>query len=420
MTDALPRATSAPSRVASGTAHMVVSTFVSAAGAFVFLVIVGRVLGPAAFAPITVLWTLQYLAFTVIYVPMEQLTVSRLSRTRPEATPWALYLWVTAACTAVAVVFAVLTRDRFFAGDAAFLPIVVVLMVGYAGFLLGRGYLAGQGRFKEYAFVISAESLMRLPLAGVLLAVGVGAVGMGWIMAAAPLVIWLWRPLRGLRRLEAGRRPERGATAALATFVLANAASHSLLAAGPLVVGALGAGAVAVSVVGQTFLLLRAPLAVAINVVSRVLPPLTRFVETGQVSRLRRLGAGLAFAGVALAGAGFAAGYFAGPAVVGWLMGPEYRPEALLAATAAGGTALATVALFAQQVFVAMRATGHLAVTWICGLGAAALIVAVGGMDPSLRVGWAFLVGESVSFLLLIVMVAAAGQSAAAAPTPDP
>lgn len=419
MTDAYPPATSARTRGGSGTAHMVVSTFVSAAGAFLFLVVVGRVLGPAAFAPITVLWTLQYLAFTVIYMPMEQLTVSRLSRTTPEATPWALYLWVTAACTAVAVGFAVVTLDRFFSGDAAFVPIVVVLMVGYAGFLLGRGYLAGQGRFKEYAFAISAESLMRLPLAGVLLAVGVGAVGMGWIMAAAPLVIWLWQPLRGMRRLEARRRPERGATAALATFMLANAASHSLLAAGPLVVGALGAGAVAVSVVGQTLLLLRAPLAVAINVISRVLPPLTRFVETGQVARLRRLGAGLAIAGLSLAGAGFAAGYLAGPAVVGWLMGQEYRPEALLAASAAGGTALATVALFAQQVFVAMRATGRLAAAWICGLGAAALVVAVGGMDPSLRAGWAFLIGEAVSFVLLIGMVAAAGRAAAVVSTTD-
>ena len=316
---------------------MVVSTFVSAAAAFLFLVIVGRILGPAAFAPITVLWTLQYLAFTVIYVPMEQLTVRRLSRNTPEATPWALYLWVTAASTGVALVFGIVTLDRFFAGDAAFLPIVVVLMVGYAGFLLGRGYLAGQGRFKEYAYAISTESLMRLPLAGVLLAAGVGAVGMGWIMAAAPLVVWLWRPLRGRRHLEARRRPERGATAALATFMLANAASHTLLAAGPLVVGALGGGAVAVSVLGQTFLLLRAPLAVAINMISRVLPPLTRFVETGQISRLRRLGAWMAIAGVAVAGAGFAAGYFAGPGIVAWLMGPEYRPEALLAALAAGG-----------------------------------------------------------------------------------
>jgi len=147
--------------------------------------------------------------------------------------------------------------------------------------------------------------------------------------------------------------------------------------------------------------------------ISRVLPPLTRFAETGQISRLRRLGVWLGVAGAALAAAGFAGGYFAGPPVVGWLMGAEYRPEALLAALATAGTALATAATFAQQVLVATRSTGRLAVAWACGLAAAGLVIGLGGMSPSLRVGWAFLVGESLSLALLVVMVVAARRRSA-------
>jgi O-antigen/teichoic acid export membrane protein len=398
---------------------MLVATFVSAGSAFLYLVIVGRALGPTDFAPITVLWTVQYLVTTTVYAPIEQLTVRRLSRETPEATPWALYLWVTVACTVGAVAFGIVTLDRFFAGNGAFLLVLGPLVVGYAGFAIGRGYLAGQRRFKEYAYAISAESVLRLCLAGALVAAGMGALGLSATMAVAPFVVWLWRPLRGWRHSEAGREPEKGATAALGAFVSATAASQTILAAGPLVVGALGGSAAAVSVLGQTFLLLRAPLAVAFNLTSRVLPPLTRFVETAQWARIRRLGMGMGIGGLAAAAAGFGAGYTVGPGLVAWLMGPEYRPTALLAALAAAGTVLATVAVFAQQILVAMRSTGRLAVAWMCGLAAAALVVVLGGVNPSLRVGWAFLVGESAAFVLLIGLVATAGGPARTAAGPS-
>ena len=408
MTGDSPTPKPARFRLGFGTAHMLVATFLSAGGAFLYLVIAGRALGPTDFAPITVLWTMQYLVITTVYVPMEQLTVRRLSQQAPEATPWMLYLWVTVACTMGALAFGLATLDRFFAGNAAYLLVLAPLVVGYAGFAIGRGYLAGRRRFKEYAYAISAESLSRLCLAGALVAAGVGALGLSATMAAAPFVIWLWRPLRGWRHAEAGQERERGATVAFGAFVAATAASQTILGAGPLVVGGLGGSAAEVSVLGQTFLLLRAPLAVALNLVSRVMPPLTRLVETVQWVRLRRLSAWMGNGGLATSAAGFGAGYLAGPALVALLMGPEYRPGALLAGLATAGTVLATVAVFAQQILVAMAATGRLAVAWLGGLtAAAAVVVAAGGLSPSLRVGWAFLAGEVLAFTLLVGMVAA-------------
>jgi O-antigen/teichoic acid export membrane protein len=391
-------------RLDAGTTWMLVATILAAVAAYLFLLVVGRILGTEAFAPLTALWTVQGLAFTTIFMPMEQLTVRRLNLDTPGATPWRLYLSVIAAAALGATAFAALTLDRLFTGDPAYLPIMAALIAGYGAFAIGRGYLAGRRRFKEYALCTFSESVLRLVLAGVLLALGVGALGLGWTLAAGSVVVWVWLPLRGERRRAAGAPPEMGAGADLATFVTANAAAQTLVWAGPLVVGGLGAGAAEVSIFFQTFLLLRAPLTVAYNLVSRVLPPFTRWVERGEDRVIRRLVAGIGATGAVLAAGGFAIGWWAGPPLVELLLGAEYRPGPLLAALAATGALLATVALFAQQMLIAQRATGRLAAAWLAGLAAAAVVVILAGTAPSLRVGWGFLVGEALAFALIIVI----------------
>lgn len=380
---------------------MLVATLLSAAAAYLFQLMVGRVLGPTESAPLTVLWTVQFLVFTTVFMPMEQLTVRRLNLDTPGATPWRLYSWVVVATATGATAFAALTLDRLFAGEAAYLPVLAALVLAYGVFALGRGYLAGRRRFKEYGLCTLTESVLRLALAGILLSMSVGALGLGWSLVAGSLVVWLWRPLRGERRRESEALQEAGAGAALATFVTANAAAQTIVAAGPLVVAGLGASAAEVSIFFQTFLLLRAPLTVAYGLVSRVLPPFTRFVERGEEATIRRLVLGMGAVGACLAAAGFAVGHAVGPTLVQVLLGAEFRPESLLAALAAAGTVLATVALFAQQMLIAKRANTPLAAAWLVALGAAALAVGVGRAAPPLRVGWAFLIGEGVAFALL-------------------
>jgi O-antigen/teichoic acid export membrane protein len=53
----------------SGTAYMIVGTFVAAVAAYLFQLVVGRSLGPTEFAPVTVLWTIQFLVFTTVSCP---------------------------------------------------------------------------------------------------------------------------------------------------------------------------------------------------------------------------------------------------------------------------------------------------------------------------------------------------------------
>lgn len=62
----------------SGTGVMLAGTVVATIGAYVFQLLGGRALGPTAFAPVTVLWTVQFLVITVVMLPIEQMVIRRL------------------------------------------------------------------------------------------------------------------------------------------------------------------------------------------------------------------------------------------------------------------------------------------------------------------------------------------------------
>lgn len=388
----------------SGTSYMVLGTLVAALAAYLFQLIAGRVLGPEAFAPITVLWTVQFLVVTIVFLPMEQLTIRRLSATDPDAAPWRLFIGVIVVAVIVSTGFAALTLDRLLDGEPVYLIVVAFLIAAYGGFALARGLLAGHRRYKEYGLTTMSESLLRLIAAIALLVIGVGSVGLAWTLVVGALVVWMWRPFA--HEVARGAAVTgRGTGLDLGTFVAANAASQTIVAAGPLVVGALRASPAEVSVFFETFLLFRAPLSVAYSLIARILPPFTRFVESGDTRTIRTWAMRLGALGGALGILGFFTGKAVGADVVALLLGSEFRPTTTLAAYAAAGIAIATVALFAQQILIAMRTTGRLAVAWMTGLAVAAITVAFAGGGPSLRVGAGFLVGEAVAFALIVATI---------------
>ena len=393
-----------PARRGTGTAYMIVGTLIAAIAAYLFQLVVGRSLGPTEFAPITVLWTIQFLVFTTVFVPMEQLTIRRLSAQEPSGGPWKLFVGVIIASLVLTTAFAIATRQRLLAGGWVYIPILVILITAYGGFALGRGVLAGHRRFKEYGLSTMAESALRLALAIAVLALGMGTIGVAWTLVAGPFVILGWRPFRHDGPGD-GLAVMPGAGQALATFIGANAASQTIVAAGPLVVGAIGAGPADVSIFFETFLLFRAPLTLAYGLIARVLPPFTAMVERGERSTLRRWAARLGLVGAATAASAYVFGRVVGPSAVAVLLGAEYRPPALIAGYASAGVAIATIALFAQQILIAQKATGALAASWFSGLVAAAVTVWLSTGAEGARVGAGFLAGETVAFALIVASV---------------
>ncbi len=390
----------------SGTAYMVVGTAVAATAAYLFQLVAGRSLGPTAFAPITVLWTIQFLAFTTVFLPIEQLTIRRLNTAHPKDAPWRLFATAIAGTTIVAVGFAAIARERLLQGQWIYVGITAALIVSYGLFALARGFLAGRRRYREYGLSTLAESVVRLALAVAVLLAGFGTVGIAWTLIAGAFVPFIWRPFRYERARSNGNSVEAGSAKVLAAFVAATAASQTILAAGPLVVGALGATAAEVSVFFETFLLFRAPLTVTYSLVARVLPPLTRLVEDGRTSLLRKWTIWLGGAAVLVAVGAYFIGSAVGPAVVELMLGAEFRPAADIAAYAAAGVVLATAALFAQQVLIAMRATSPLAAAWLAALATTVFVIMVTGGGASSRVAMGFLAGEAVALAGLVAVVA--------------
>ncbi|HHC09333.1 MAG TPA: hypothetical protein ENK55_11545, partial [Actinobacteria bacterium] len=301
-----------------------------------------------------------------------------------------------------------------FEGNGAFVGFVVATVVLHFFFAVGRGYLAGYRRFREYGIASGGASLLRLALAVGIVAVVARptASEFAWAHVLGPLVIFALRPFRRPDRPATGSRgrlaaeeiaavDERGL---LTGLVLSSAASQALLLAGPLVAGGLGATAAEFSILYATLLLARAPLTFGYNLLARVLPPFTEMAARGERNELRAWARGLGIAGTLLGVVAAGLGWLAGPGIVAVAFRPEFRPEPLVAALSAAGVVFAGAGLFVGQVLVARGRANRLAASWLVAVVAAGatLFLPVGG--PVLRVVVAFVVGEAVALAALVGM----------------
>jgi len=394
-----------------GTLDIVLGSFVAGVAAYIYQFLGGRILGAHGFAPIGALLTAHFLAFVIILLPIEQLVIRRITLgSRGWVVPWRAELLAGAtAVLAAAVVW--VTTDTYFEGNTAFVWFVVATVVLHFFFAVGRGYLAGFRRFREYGIASGGASVIRLALSLAIVFISPTVVGFAWAHILGPLIIFLFRPFRTPKRAPAGSRgplaehevaavDERGL---LTGLVLSSAASQALLLAGPLVAGWLGATAAEFSILYATLLLARAPLTFGYNLLARVLPPFTEMAARGERSELRSWARGIAIAGLFLGIVAAGLGYLLGPPIVALAFGGDFRPAAAVAAFAAGGVVFAGAGLFIGQVLVARGQAVRLAASWFVAVVAAAAVVALPLGDPVLRVAAAFLAGEAVALGALVV-----------------
>lgn len=399
--------------VRDGTPVMALGSVIAGIAAYAFQVIGGRALGEIGFAPVASLLSIHSLILAVLLTPVELLTVRRLTLRRggaPDEHDRRSIIITIAVSLAVMVVFVETTIDRFFGGNQIYMVIGAAVVATHAIFALGRGYLAGEGRYVAYGTASGSAALVRVALAiGVVIgsAGAATAEGLSWAIALPPLVILAWRPfVRRQRR----RVPARaGSGSLMAGFVLAGAISQAFVLAGPLVAGALEPDPMAVdavvSIVFVTFSLARAPLLLAQNLAARLLAGLTKLVAATDYGQLRSWSRRLGFAGLVAAPLSYVAGAWLGPPVIGLLFGDSFRPDPTLAGLAVAGCALAAASVFLDQVLIALGATGKLATAWTIALAVAGGTLFLVPGDPGIRVGTAMLVGELAA--LLVVMIAA-------------
>jgi O-antigen/teichoic acid export membrane protein len=391
----------------SGTSAMLIGTAATIVGSYVFLLVGGRALGEDAFAPVTVMWTLLFLGLTVFLIPIEQLIIRKLAlgggRASAVRASWKVIGVVVFGATFLAVGFTFAAQSSLLNDDLGFVPVAALLLPLHAFMLIGRGFLAGRGRFVAYGAVVGLDAFGKAAGAVIVAVLGLGPVALVWALALSPVLVLVVRPFRADSGGEVGEvlSPPllRSDRRFMSGFLVATAASQTVLAAGPLVVGALGASSAAISVFFVTTTLFRGPMSASYNLLARFLPGLTRRAAAGEHETINRFTLNFAVAGMLGAGISAAAAAMAGPPVVALLYGSGFRPTATLAALAAAGVIVGIVGLGITQVLVGRGETDRMAAAWLVAVVAAAITIVVVQSDPTIRVAAGFFCGEVVALI---------------------
>jgi O-antigen/teichoic acid export membrane protein len=247
---------------------MLLGTGVTIVGSYVFLLVGGRALGEDAFAPVTVMWTLLFLGLTVFLIPVEQFIIRKLTlgggRASAVRDSWKLIGFVVVGASLLAVVFAFAARGSLLDDDLAFVPVAALMFPFHALLVISRGFLAGRGRFVAYGAAVALDSTGKAAGAIAVAIAGLGSVALVWALALSPILVLLVRPFRAVSSVEPVGVVEpalpRSDRRFMTGFLVATAASQTVLAAGPLVYGsgfrptatlaALAAAGVIVGIVG--------------------------------------------------------------------------------------------------------------------------------------------------------------------------
>jgi O-antigen/teichoic acid export membrane protein len=378
---------------APGTTTMILGGLAGAILAYAFQAVGGRALGDEGFAPVAAIWTAMFIIASVLFVPLEQYVTRETSRGRSVREDLKAVLTVGTLGVAAAVGYVTFTLETpLFGGNATYIVVMALMMVGYTTLFTAKGVLAGNRRFADVGWLLGFEGVIRLAAGFLLLAVALDASTFVWAMVAAPtaaLLLRFWRHDRSVGEVE-----PVGARRFLGAYIGGSSASQLLLAGAPLAVAALGGSAALFSVVFVTFTLYRAPLTLIYNLQSRVLPYLTAMAGEGDHRGLRRIAVWVIVAGASLTVLGGLVGWLVGPWVVGALFSDPFRPEATVAMLTAAGVMAASTAQISGQVLVAHARTAALASAWALGLVVAVIVMLVATGTPDVRVALGFAVGE--------------------------
>jgi len=384
---------------------MLAGTVASALSVLIYQPVAGRALGTDGFAPIAVIWTMMFVIYTVLMIPIEQFITRRIVVTGG-GPGWLggdgrTVLAVLGFGWVLGTGFVMMTLSTFFDGEPIYIAITALLLVSRSILAVGRGMLAGHRRFTAYGGSLAAEALSLLVLAIIVAVVSPTTITFAWTLVLGPLSILLFRPWIGGEDAPAAETQEETAAKFLGWLVIATAAAQIVIASGPVVVGLIGGSAASVSIVFATFTLFRGPVTSAYNLVARVLPNFTELSVRGEYGVLAKWRHRIALSGVLLAVLGGVAAFLIGPWLIELLYGAAFRPSIVVATLGGAGVGAGLGALFVGQIFIAAGRTKGLAIGWFIALVLAAAAVVAIPADPMDKIGWGFVVGEAAALVIL-------------------
>jgi O-antigen/teichoic acid export membrane protein len=182
---------------------------IASLGAYAFQVVGGRALGDEGFAPVAIVWTIGFLVYTIVMLPVEQMTTRRVTLAGGRSAgaggppPDRAHPHSSAESTGVAI--AAVGTSRFFAGRSVFVIAMALLMFARAIMTVARGVMAGRRRFRAYGVSMMLEAFALTGLGILFAVVDAGSFWFGLALGAAPLTLLLVRPY--LVRTDPARAP---------------------------------------------------------------------------------------------------------------------------------------------------------------------------------------------------------------------
>jgi O-antigen/teichoic acid export membrane protein len=397
-----------------GTVSVGIGLGVTGVAAYAFLVISARVLGPAEYGGLSVLWALVFLIGGGFFLPLEQEVSRQLVARRvvgqggAPVIRRALLLGSGLAAVLIAgiTVLSPVLTDRLFRGEPLLVLGLILGIVGYMVANLVEGVFSGNGRFGRYGAYLGGEAVLRLAVCVLCAVAGVRTAGLyGLTLGLSPLVItvvMLW----GQRDLATPgpEIPWRDISAALGALLVAAVLSQVLINAPPVIVQWLAGPRhkAEVGVFTAALVVARVPLFLFQAVQAALLPKLSGLVAAERYDEFRRGLRRLVAIVAALAAFGTLLGFTIGSAVITRVFGSDFTVSDRTVGMLALGSGAYVVATALAQAIIALGRARFVAVGW--GVGCVALLVAVGfGADPVVRVEDAFVAGTLAAVVAMAV-----------------
>ncbi len=389
---------------------------IAGVASYLFLAISARALGPDAFAPLSVMWVITFLAGPGFFLPVEQEVTRALAHRRAEGIGGGPVIVraaklggiLAAVLVTIALIFSPLIVKHLFDGEWVLFVGFLIGLVGYYAGHLGRGTFSGMSRFGAYGLYMGGEGIIRMALCVALASVSVKAVGPYGLAVGIPPLIAVAIAVRRERNLyEPGpEAPWSELTSNLGWLLAGSVLAAGLVNAGPIAVTLLAtpeeeslAGKFTTSTV-----IARVPLFLFQAVQASLLPKLAGLVGAG---RFHDFHAGLRRLLTAVAGLGVVAvigAFLIGPLVVRILFGPDYdlgrRNLTMLAASAA----LYMLAITMSQAIIALHGHARVAIGWAVGVVLFIAVTAMGN-DLLLRVEMGLVAGSAAAVLALWLLL---------------
>jgi len=411
-----------------GTVAVGAGLAVTGVASYGYLVISARVLGPAQSGSLSVLWALVFM-IGGIFLPFEQEVSRRLVGRRVAGLggrsiarrALALGAALVGGLVVVIAAAAPTLTDRLFSGQGL---LVVGLMLGSAGYLVANwteGVLSGSGRFGRYGAYLGGESLLRLTICLVLLAIGVRTAGpIGLALGLAPLVVALpalWRPRD--RSLEEPEVAWRQLAAGLGKLLAAAVLAQTLINASPVLLQLLAGPdhAAEVGIFGAALVVARVPLFLFQALQAVLLPALAALAVAEKFAEFRAGVRRMVFVVGGLGATGVVVSLAIGPAVILKVFGPEFPVDRRTVGLLALASAFYMLANTLAQALIALGRAAQVAQGWGEGV-AAMLVVVVVGNDPLFTVETAFVTSTAVATLAMALLLRRA-LSDGASPTTE-